>query len=339
MEAFVKSFSTYRTIKKASVLQTYLVMDSLDEASSSVTVAGTAIGRSDAGNWLIIDGAVYWISDVKPDKNRTVLTLASPLDAFSRPLEYQEPAAGQTVGGFIQEALTANWVNCEDAAYCVPYLSVSHSDTTAQVVPELDNAGCFELPDYCRLMRKSYRVTLRFTNGGDKLICMIFKATTAFHQVSFEDGRSQLQNVDYSQLGTAKITVLCDVDSGETDENGEAILVRQRTDWYLAEDSSVSQEVPARRAPGKWTTITVKAAADIEAKVIEEFAKNKANHKLEFWSTLDLNVQDTCTFLVYGELLQSYISYRRKGSDDKRFYYKSGELATTATEKLKGALK
>lgn len=339
MEAFVKRFSDFRTIKKATVIQRYLVEDSLDEASSSVTVAGTTVGRGNTGDWLIIDGMVYWISDVKPDKNRTVLTLSSPLDAFSRPLEYQEPAEEQTVGGFILELLEANWVNCDDAVYCVPYLVVSNSDTTALVAPELDDSGCFELPDYCRLMRKSYRITPRFTNGGDKLLCTIAVAPAAAHQVSFEDGRSQLQNVSYSQLGTAKITVLCDVESGETDENGEAVLVRQRSDWYLAEDGSVSQEVPEHRAPGKWTTISVKEGADIQAKVIEKFAKNKANHKLEFWSTLDLNVQDNCTFLVYGELLQSYISYKRKSSDDKRFYYKSGELATTATEKLKGALK
>lgn len=339
MEAFVKSFSSFRTIKQATVLQRHLVEDSLDAASSSVTVAGTAIGRNNAGDWLIIDGGVYWISDVKPDKNRTLLTLAAPLDAFSRPLEYQAPTEEQTVGGFIQGTMEASWTNCEDAVYCVPYLVVSNSDTTGFVAPELDNSGCFELPEYCRLMRKSYRITPRFTNGGDKLICTIGVAPSAAHQVSFEDGRSQLQNVSYSQLGTAKITALCDVESGETDENGEAILVRQRSDWYLAEDGSVSQEVPEHRAPGKWTTISVKNSADIEAKVIEKFAKNKANHKLEFWSTLDLNVQDNCTFLVYGELLQSYISYKRKSSDDKRFYYKSGELATTATEKLKGALK
>jgi hypothetical protein len=85
--------------------------------------------------------------------------------------------------------------------------------------------------------------------------------------------------------------------------------------------------------------LQVSGGANVEAKVIEAFAKKKANHKLEFRSTLDLAVQDDCTFLVYGELLQSYISYKRKSSSDDRFYYKSGELATTATEKLRGVMK
>ena len=83
----------------------------------------------------------------------------------------------------------------------------------------------------------------------------------------------------------------------------------------------------------------MKSSENVQAKVVEAFAKNKANHKLEFWSTLDLSVQTDCTFLVYGQLLRSYISYKRKSSTDRRFYYKSGELATTATEKLKGVMK
>lgn len=146
-------------------------------------------------------------------------------------------------------------------------------------------------------------------------------------------------NLDYSASGTAKLTVLCDVDTGEKDDDGEPIVSRQRSTWYLAEDGTVSQTVPARRASGTWDTISVKKLEEVETKVIETFAKNKTNHKLEFWSTLNLNVQDNCTFYAYGEILRSYISYKRKSSEDSRYYYKSGELATTATEKLRGVIK
>lgn len=339
MEAFVKSFATYRTIKKATVITSALAVDSLEADTSTVTVKGTEINRSDTGNWLIIDGMVYLISVVKPQKDRTMLTLLSPLDAFSRPMELTTPADGQTVGGFAADLLENNWVTCDDAVYAMSYLTVSNSDTTPYVAPELDSAGCFLLNEYLRLMRKSYRVTVRFTDAGSSLACSISKPPTAARQVSFEDGRSQLQSVDYSSSGTAKLTVLCDVDTGAEDENGETLLERQRYTWYLAEDGSASQTIPARRASGIWSTISVKKLEEMEAKVIETFAKNKSNHKLEFWSTLDLAVQDDCTFQVYGETLHSYISYKRKSSEDKRFYYKSGELATTATEKLRGVTK
>lgn len=336
MEAFVKSFATYRTIKKATVISSALTLDSLDADTTTVTVIGTGIGRSDTGNWLIIDGNVYQISAVKPQNDRTMLTLVSPLDAFSRPLEYEEQSSGQTVGGFVRNMLRTHWVRCEDPVYAMAYLTVSNSDTTAFSPPELDNSGCFDLPSYCRLMRKSYRVKIQFADAGSTLVCTISRMPVASRQVSFEDGHSKLQSVDYSSSGTAKLTALCDMDTGLTDDNGTAIIVRHRSIWYLSESGEISQDEPARRASGKWSTIFVKNSDDIEAKVIETFAKNKANHKLEFWSDLDLDVQDDCTFYVYGELLQSYISYKRKSSEDKRFYYKSGELATTATEKLRG---
>lgn len=339
MEAFVKSFAAYRTVRKATVISSALTVDSLDQEASTVTVVGTGIGRSNTGDWLIIDGGIYQISAVKPQKDRTILTLMSPLDAFSRPLEYSQQAAAQTVGGFVGSALRSNWAECGDPVYAMSYLVVSDSDTTSFMPPELDDSGCFTLPEYCRLMRKSYRITVRFTDAGDRLKCTVSKAPEAAHQVSFEDGRSQLQSVDYSASGTAKLTVLRDVDTGDKDENGESIMVRERSEWYLAEDGTVSQEVPARRAAGVWATLTVSGEDNVETKVIETFAENKANHKLEFWSVLDLAVQDDCTFFVYGELLHSYISYKRKSSNDKRFYYKSGELATTATEKLRGVKK
>lgn len=339
MEAFVKSFATYRTIGKATVISSALTMDSLEADTTTVTVAGTGIGRSNTGDWLLIDGLIYRISNVKPQKDRTLLTLVFPLNTFTRPLELESPPQGHSVGMFIRDTLQDNWVKCDDPAYAMPYLTISNLDITPYIAPDLDNSGCFALADYCRLMRKAYRIAVKFVDIGNQLNCVISKTPISSHNVDFSDGRSQLQSVDYSSSGTAKLTVLCDVDTGEKDYNGEPILERQRSVWYLAEDGSISQTVPARRASGEWKTISVKKPEEIAAKVAETFAKNKANHKLEFWSSRDLAVQDDCTFMVYGELLQSYISYKRKTSDDRRYYYKSGELATTATEKLRGVVK
>lgn len=336
MEAFVKSFATYRTIKQVTVISSALALDSLDPDVSTVTVKGTTIGRVDVGNWLIVDGLVYRISAVKPQTDRTMLTLDFPLEVFNRSLEYSLQTASQTVGGFVADVIRANWIHGADLAYSIPYLVVSNSDTTRFAPPELDGSGCFALPDYIRLMRRSYRVTVRFTDEGSTLQCSIVKVAERLCQVSFEDGRSKLETVDYSATGAAKVTVLCDNDTGEKDADGNAIYQRSRSEWYLSNTGKISSSVPARRASGEWLTIQVKGTDDIEAKVVETFAKNKTSHKLEFWSELDLSVQDSCSFFVYGELLQSHISYKRKTSEDRRFYYKSGELATTATEKLRG---
>lgn len=339
MEVFVKSFATYRTIKKATAISSSLIVDALDPEASTVTVKGTEISRSDTGNWLIADGGVYRISSVKPEKDRTILALIPPLDAFSRPLELEAQPANQTIGGFVADQLRRHWVTEADASYAMPYLVVSESDTTAFVPPETDNGGCFKLPDYARLMRKSYRVLLDFSDSGNSLRCNIWTVPAQFRQVVFDDGRSNLQSVAYSASGLAKLTVLHDIETGEENAAGEKIYARERTVWYLSESGEVSQLIPARRASGEWGTIFIQGDKDVQAEVVKTFAKNKANHKLEFWSTLDLAVQTDCIFPVYGEVLRSYISYKRKSSEDKRFYYKSGELATTATEKLRGVLK
>lgn len=329
MDAYIKSFATYRTIKKVTVISSSLVVDSLEADGSSVTVRGSAVGRSDTGNWLIIDTMVFRIANVKPQSDRTIITLTSPLEAFNRALELNAQEEGQTIGGFILAALNEHWITQEDAAYALRYLKVSNSDTTAFVAPVLGSNNCFVLSEYCRLMRKGYGVSICFSDAGSYLSCVINKYPAASRQISFTDGRSQLQSVDYSASGIAKLTVLCEE---ETDD----VVTYNRSVWYLSEAGEISQEVPARRAAGEWSTILVKGEDNIAPKVVETFAKNKANHKLEFWSTIDLNVQDNCTFFVYGEQLQSYISYKRKSSEDKRYYYKSGELATTATEKLRG---
>ncbi len=339
MEIFVKSFSTYRTVKKATAISSAFVLDSLDLETSTVTVAGTGITRGDTGSWAIAEGRVYRISNVKPEPDRTILTLVPPLEAFARPLELEAQPAGQTIGGFVAAQMIRHWTQGDDAVYSMPYLQVSNSDTTAFVAPDLDGGGCFKLTDYARLMRKSYRTLLEFSDGGSTLRCSIRKAPAAFRQVSFSDGRSRLQSVDYSSSGIAKLSVIHDVDTGAKDENGDKIYRRERSVWYLSETGEASQLIPPRRASGEWGSLYLQGDKDVQEKVVEAFAKNKANHKIEFWSELDLEVQTDCVFPVYGELLRSYISYKRKSSEDKRFYYKSGELATTATEKLRGALK
>lgn len=337
MESFVKSFLTYRTIKQAKVIAHSIVLDSLDADTSSVTVLGNSVGISDAGNWFIIDGNVFLITAVKPQKDHTILTLGSPLEAFSRPLELTDQPDGQTIGGFLIEEMDKHWIRCSDAVYAIPYLVVSNLDTTPFTPPDVDSNGCYDLSNYCRLMRKSYRVTTKFKNEGSNLVCEITRQPMHYRQVSFEDGRSQLKSLDYSTSGIAKLTVFIDTDTGDKDSNGDAIISRSRSEWYLSESGEISQTVPDRRAAGNWSTISVKSKDEVVSKVVETFAKNKTTHKLEFWSLLDLSVQDNCTFFVNGEYLHSHISSKRIEGDDRRYFYKSGELATTATEKMRGA--
>lgn len=324
MEVFVKSFSSWRTIKQATLLASDLVLDSLEKETSTLSVRNGSITFSDAGNWLIVSGRVYLISQVKPQEEKTVLTLLSPLDAFSRKIPVADQAEGQTIGGFVASMMREHWIDCPDPVYAIPYLTVSNSDTAPFVLPDADSNGLFDLPAYCRTIRRTHRVNISFQDAGEQLSCTIAQAPVVTRQVVFNDGRSQLKSVDFASTQTAKIT---------------AIQAGVTTDWYLSEDGDISQDIPARRAAGAWETISVSADADVAAKVSEAFAKGMSGHKVEFYSELDLPVLADCTLRIYGQPLRSYIACKRKSSADVRFHYKAGELATTAAEKLRGVKK
>lgn len=339
MEVFVKSFGSFRTVKHATTVSESLVLESLAADSSTVVVNGTRIDLSDIGNWLVADGFIYSISKVAPGQGVTTLTLTHPLEAFNRPLELQLMPAAASIGDFIAEVFRSEWSACPDPVYAMPYLVVSNSDTTLLVPPDLDNAGMFKLPDYCRLMLKSQGVQVTFRDGGESLLCQIQKKPVQRRQISFSDGRSQLVNVVYAASGLAKITALCDVKTDEKDESGAPVYRRERSTWYLSEDGDVSQAVPARRASGGWGSIQLRNTGNLYTKVLETFAANKTGHKVEFWSDVDLDILTDCAYEISGTVFRSFISYKRKDSTDRRFYYKTGDLATTITEKLKGVLK
>lgn len=337
MEAYIKQFSDFRTINKVLPVLSYeIVTDSLENEPSTVTVAGEPLSHTNNGDWLIFDGDVYLINEISPKQHQTVIKLSAPIEAFRRLLELSEQNSAATVGAFIEASLVENWANCSDPAYAIPYLVVSNLDTTPYIEPELDNMGCFSLSEYCRSVRRTGNVTLCFSFSEQNLTCQISTKAPASKRVSFGDGRSQLKAAAFSAGGLAKLTVLCDVDTGEKDENGDKITIRNRSEWYLSESGEVTQDVPAIRATGEWGTILIREADDPLVKVTEAFAKKQKSHKLEFWSTMDLLVNGQCEFFVSGMSLTSKISYKRKSSSDSRFFYKSGELATTATEKLRG---
>lgn len=323
MEVFIKDSRKFKTSQAVGLTYDF-VLDSLDKETSTVAVPSDAVTRHAVGNWLLACNNVFLISQVKPGDAKTTLSLQHPLEAFTRSLVYREPAEGQSIGGFIAETLQTNWIDCNDPDYAIPYLTVSNSDTTPFVPPDVDSNGLFDLAAYCRLMRKTYGVVTAFSLAGSHLACKILQAPSATRQVLFTDGRSHLKSVDYGATGVAKITAI---------QNGEPSF------WYLSESGQISQTVPERRAAGNWITIAVASNADVSAKVAETFAKNRSGHKVEFFSELDLNVGDSCNLRIRGESLSSYITCKRKLSGDNRFLYKAGDLATTASEKLRGVKK
>lgn len=328
MDVFVKGFADYRTIKLASGISSSVVLDSLEAEVSTVTVAGFQIKRGDTGNWLVLDGNVFLITGVNPGAETTVVQLSSPLDAFTRDVAYIAPAAGSTIGGFVKDQMIEHWRDCQDAVYAIPYLDVSNLDTSAFVPPDMKGIT-YSLADYCRMVRRSSNISVVFRDNGKSLACEISQKPSARRNVDFSDGRSIMVSVNYASSGVAKITAIVE----KTDGNTTA------SEWYLSASGEVLQDIPAHRAKGSWEMLTLKEGDDVASKVLVEFSKNQRSDKIEFFSSLDLSVQDVCEFVINGELVTSQISYKRKESNDSRYFYKAGELPVTVSEKLKGVLK
>lgn len=325
MKLYFKSRATFRTIAAADVLSASICVDSSDGQASTATVVGE-YARSYTNQWADYDGQLFLVSQTTPQDGRTLFTLAEPIEALSRPLLYTPPAQNISSGQFVAEQIEAEFIEQTDAVYAFPYLTVSNLDSGAFTPPTPDNNGLFTLPEYIRTLRQLTGLQLKWTVDIDALVLTISREVPTSRRIVFNDGHAQLSTAAYSRSGIAKLTVL------HEQEDGSVV----NKDYYLSKDGTVSSEIPPQRADGQWDVINVAANQDPLLKAQEAFAKNKASHKVEFFSDRDYSVFDPCQIALYGEVLTSFISYKGKTSTDNRWLYKSGELATTATEILKG---
>lgn len=350
MELFIKRFSDFKTVSQHSVLSYSLCVDSAEAESSTVTVAGNGIPRALSGSWAVVDDRIYTIATVTPEDGQTQLTLAAPGEAFSRLLPYTAPTSGSG-GAFAASQLAANFINQTDAQFAAPYLDVSNLDTTAFLPPEIDSNGLYSLSDYLRLLRRMRGIKPVFGFTRTSLTLTLTPAAKTSRVVLFDDGHNQLASVSYSDSGLAKITTRHSVARVESvdettgkityakDDQGNTVYDVETADFYLTETGDVVTTPPARRVHGAWLTLPVAARDDPAAKAAERFAKSSSSHRIEFWSDRELSVFDPCKFNIYGELMESYISYAGRRFGDDRWLYRSGELLLTATEKLKGLIK
>lgn len=337
MKAFFRSMRTFRGLGAANVLSYNLCLDSADGQAGSLVAVGE-FARSLTGQWLVADGLLFLIDKTTPQDGRTQFTLLDPVQAFARRLLYRAPSSSTTGGRFLADVIRSEFVDQADPDYAMPYLTVSTSGTIPFIEPEVDDNGLYSLPALVEALRQLYELRLRWSLGVDSLQLAFVRGSTTRRSVLFGNGHNQLSTAVYSRSGLAKLTVLQPQETGETDADGNPLLETWALDFYLSEDGEVSAEPPARRAEGGWDTITASAKQDPLEKARQTFAKNKASHKVEFYSDREMAVYDPCSIKLYGEILTSYISYKGRSSTDARYLYKSGELATTASEKLRKAV-
>lgn len=333
MKCYVKSVSSFLTEAQRDTDNYNLVIDSMDGEKSTLTLLSDDAPSSLNGNWLATNLGLWRIDTASPKEKQTELNMIPVDTLFDRTLVYEESNAA-TVGAFLAAVITSEWINQTDAVYAVPYITVTSTDDTVFVAPETEDGGTYNFLEYIRKMRKDNNVVIHAALSGNTLALTITHDSIVTHPLVLNDGHTQLISSDFKNSALAKITVYKKVDTGQTDADGNPIYEIEESDWYLADDGTVSDTVPLNRAAGEWGTIVISENDDAQEKATEKFGENESSRKIELYSDISMKVGDLARIRINGDIVETTVTgvYRRKG--EARIRYKLGDLITTLSEKL-----
>ena len=334
MKAYIKRSSDFRTVLMGTAESWSLPVASADGDTGQLVLAEYAPAEH-TGNWVYVLGQIYRIAQATPSNNQFTATLADPATAFDRQAIWPD-APETTYGAFIKAALERDYLNCADAAYKVPYLQITNTDTTPLTAPELDDTKLYKLSDIITTARAA-GVRVEFGVSGDKLAINISTGTGTEHNILFTDGRAQLETESYSADTTAKVTVLQAQEKAE-DANKDAPTEYVAHTFYLSADGEITETAPTDRAEGKWAYITCKADETPADKAAEVFAANANSYKIEFYSLRRYALYDRVRLRLHGAVFATRITGITLKSGDDRYLYRCGELATTIQQKVKKSL-
>lgn len=334
MKAYIKRSSDFKTVLMGTAESWSLPVASADGDTGQLALAEYAPAEH-TGNWVYVLGQIYRIAQATPSNNQFTATLADPATAFDRQAIWPD-APETTYGAFIKAALERDYLNCADAAYKVPYLQITNTDTTALAVPELDDTKLYKLSDIITTARAA-GVRIRFGIDGDKLAVDISTGAGTEHNILFTDGRAQLETESYSADTTAKVTVLQAQEKAE-DADKDAPTEYVAHTFYLSADGEITETAPTDRAEGKWAYITCKADETPADKAAEVFAANANSYKIEFYSSRRYALYDRVRLRLHGAVFATRITGITLKSGDDRYLYRCGELATTIQQKVKKSL-
>lgn len=318
MVCFFKRLDTFVTFGQADVTEFSVPLASSGGNTGTITVVGE-LTQAFTRQWLIMQGRIWYTTEVNPDNGLTNITVADPLAAFGRTLVYSTPATN-ILGEYIKAVAEAEYINLTDTAYDMPYLTVTNSDTTT-FTPVASEDGLFSLENLMRdAQARGLFLTFDFDANG--LSLSITPGDTTEYPVVVGDGHTQLISETYSQTAIAKVTVISDLGYPH--------------DYYLSIDGTISTTPPVNRAAGEWVTVK-QGENNLLDTATAVFAENIQSHKIEFYSDIPLDLYAHVNVRLNGKVYASQITYVGIMSRDSRYLYRCGELATTLTEKVASA--
>ena len=319
MMAYIKRKQDFRTILSAEVVSFNVALDSVYDDTGTITLLGTEVTYGCEGSFLIMGDHIWLIQTLTPGDHTTDVTVVSILAAFSRKLIWDGTAVPTCVR--MEQAFNTQFKSVGDTAYRMPYLQIRNmASTDTQLAPDVED-GLWSLKSFIRKTWRLANIRVSFTFDTQNLYVDIETVQKPSRTIIFGDGHHQLQSQAFSRDSVAKITTL---------QEGRVM------DWYLSSDGQITNTPPTNRAEGTWQVMPLMEADNAPAVVADTFSQNTNSHKIEWYSDQPYQLRDSVRILLDGKVLTSYVSYIGIMSTDSRYYYKSGELATTLTERIKG---
>lgn len=322
MKVFVRDLNTWSALATLDASSWKVPVFSSSDKTGTITVAGE---YSLGGNWLIMDGMVFYLEKTSPSSGSTVLTVRKPYYAFNRDLVYSGTGT-EELGGFIASEITDEFISQTDTFYAMTYLSVT-SSTNINVDLGYGENEVFSFLDIF-LLAEEKGIKFTFIPNYDTLGIVISQRSTNTHNVFLGDGKSFLVSSTLTSEIVAKATVrLISV-------NDSLITVDSSTDYYWHVDGTVSTSAPSPRIKGTWAVVSITDSdIDLLDGAKEAMQDNASAYKITFYSELDLGLGDVCTFRLNDEVVTGTITYKEVSSNAMPFF-ECGDLPTTMTEKF-----
>lgn len=307
MEVFIKDRLTFETKGIVTVLD-YTIEQSIYDTVSDIIITTPKVLPNE-GDFIFLDaGFLGIVSTVSPEDGKTEIGARQINTLFSRSMFFKT-ASYTYIEDYIAQLITANFTNCADAMYRLPYLTaaaITHS--AVKLTPELDADGTYTISSYASAARRVHNIFLEWHLTRTSLSVDIVKRVKTQKNIDFSNPDYMLTEQDFSVETVGKITTYCT-------ENG------QYKDWYLKADGSIAATAPptSERASGEWITLKVDKAEDVQNSVKDTFEQNIYSHKVSFQTSNKRRfaLYDRLLIALDGKLFDSYVSgvTTRKGSD------------------------
>ena len=304
MYIFIKDKKTFKTKSHQLVLD-YEITRSIYDAYSSFVIS-TPENIPKSGDILYSDNGFFCVVEtVSINEQKTTLEASQIITLFSRKLLHY----GDTwtyLEQHLADLIDANFVNCSDAFYALPYLQVNAlSQTRSGMLPDVENE-LYSIQSYAAKARRLKNIFFDWSISRTQLTLDIIKKTPVVKNIDFSNPNYILTEQDFSIKTVSKITAKAQ-DTGTSSE------------WYVDTGGNVVNYVPAKRVDGEWITIIVPTTAEVADAVQDEFSKNIYAHNIKFMAPKKngFSLYDKLNIVMNGEAFTSYVSgiTEKKGSE------------------------